>query len=132
MAALVDECWATVETEGATVSVAGEVTVRADRSRLRQLLANLFRNAVKHAGDDAVVTVGPLEGGFYVADDGPGIPEGEREDVFAAGYTTSDTGTGFGLSIVQDIATAHDWTVAVAESDAGGARFEFWGVDRGR
>jgi signal transduction histidine kinase len=78
------------------------------------------------------VTVGSLEEGFYVEDDGPGVPEAEREDVFDAGYTTSDTGTGFGLSIVHEIATAHGWEVSVTESDAGGARFEFRGVETPR
>jgi signal transduction histidine kinase len=143
--ALVEECWATVETETASVTVADDRTVEADRSRLRQLLANLFRNAVEHGstspdsqarpdavdhgGADVAVTVGALEDGFYVEDDGPGIPADEREDVFGAGYTTSDSGTGFGLSIVHDIASAHGWRVTVAESDAGGARFEFRDVE---
>lgn len=126
---LVTECWATVETEGASVTVADRVAVKADRSRLQQLLANLFRNAVEHGGAGVTVTVGALEDGLYVADDGPGVPAGERDEVFAAGYTTSDTGTGFGLSIVRDIASAHGWTVTVGESDAGGARFEFHGVE---
>jgi PAS domain S-box-containing protein len=129
---LVEECWATVETEAGSVTVADDLRLRADRSRLHQLLANLFRNSVEHGGADVTVTVGALADGFYVEDDGPGIPAEERDEVFAAGYTTDDTGTGFGLSIVHEIATAHGWTAAVGESDAGGARFEFRGVDLGR
>jgi K+-sensing histidine kinase KdpD len=50
--------------------------------------------------------------------------------VFESGYTTSETGTGFGLSIVQRIAEAHGWEVAVTEGERGGARFEFTGLDR--
>ena len=71
------------------------------------------------------VTVGPSsEGdGFYVEDDGPGIPAGERERVFDHGYTTGD-GTGLGLAIVERVADAHGWSVRVGESEAGGARFE--------
>jgi signal transduction histidine kinase len=76
------------------------------------------------------VTVGDLDGGFYVADDGPGIPPDERDDIFDAGYSTSVEGTGFGLNIVQRIADAHDWSVDVTESQSGGARFEITGVDR--
>jgi signal transduction histidine kinase len=48
--------------------------------------------------------------------------------VFESGYTTDDDGTGFGLAIVDQIASAHGWTPEVTESDAGGARFEFGGV----
>ncbi|WP_225335660.1 ATP-binding protein [Halomicrobium urmianum] len=86
---------------------------------------------VEHGGPDVVVTVGRLRDGrgFYVADDGPGIPEDEREHVFESGYSTDDDGTGLGLSIVRTVAEVHDWDVAVTESDAGGARFEFTGVD---
>ena len=45
--------------------------------------------------------------------------------MFESGYTTSEDGTGFGLAIVRTIAEAHDWSVTLAESEAGGARFEF-------
>ena len=62
------------------------------------------------------------DGGFAVADDGPGIPADDRDRVFESGYTTGD-GTGLGLAIVKTIAEAHGWTVSVTESDAGGARF---------
>ena len=102
-----------------------DATVEADASRLRQLLENLFANAVTHGGDDVTVRVGPTEDGFYIADDGPGIPPEEREKVFETGYTDSEDGTGFGLSIVRRIADAHDWSVRVTEGESGGARFEF-------
>ncbi|WP_226023324.1 sensor histidine kinase [Halomicrobium salinisoli] len=87
------------------------------------------READSGDGSDAVtVTVGPMDGGFYVADDGPGIPESDRDAVFEAGFSTSDQGTGFGLNIVRSIADAHGWDVSVTESERGGARFEFTGV----
>ena len=72
------------------------------------------------------IRVGPLDGepGFYVADDGPGIPPSDRESIFEHGYTTDPDGTGFGLTIVDRIAQAHGWTVAATESAEGGARFE--------
>ncbi|ELZ52591.1 MULTISPECIES: hybrid sensor histidine kinase/response regulator [Halorubrum] len=110
------------------VAVETDAEILADPGRVRQLLGNLFRNADEHGGDRVVV--GDLPDGFYVADNGPGIDPEERETVFESGYTTSETGTGFGLAIVERIAEAHGWEVAVTEGDDGGARFEFVGVDR--
>lgn len=104
-------------------------TIKADENRLRQLLENLLRNAIEHGGTDVTVTVGPLENGFYVEDDGPGIPQDEREDVFAAGYSTDKEGTGFGLNIVKQVAEAHNWEIRVTDGRDGGARFEITGVE---
>jgi PAS domain S-box-containing protein len=145
LAELARTAWENVDTGVATLSVECTGTVDADRDRLLNVFENLFRNSVEHGsrtetkgeqGSDqpVTVTVGDIddggEAGFYVADDGPGIPEAERESVLEHGYTTSESGTGLGLSIVTDIATAHGWVVAVAESEAGGARFEIVGVER--
>jgi len=127
LAPLVEDCWRTVDTGAATLETTTDRRVRADESRLRQLLENLIRNAVEHGGPDVTVTVGSLPGGFFVADDGPGIDD--AADVFRAGYTTGDGGSGLGLSIVQQIAEAHGWSVDVAESETGGARFEVTDVD---
>lgn len=102
---------------------------RADSDRLSQLLENLLRNAVEHSGSDVTVTVGVLDDGFYVEDDGPGIPEEDRNKVFEAGYSTSEGGTGFGLSIVKQVADAHGWDIRVIEGSQGGARFEITGVE---
>ncbi|MEF8973382.1 MAG: PAS domain S-box protein [Haloarcula sp.] len=84
--------------------------------------------------DEVTVTVGDVDdaSGFYVADDGPGIPEDERDAVFDAGYSTASEGTGFGLAIVTDIAAVHGWDVSVTDSESGGARFEITGVDEAR
>jgi PAS domain S-box-containing protein len=129
LATVAEDAWSVVDTQEATL--VGEATLRfeADEERLQQLLENLFRNAIEHGGSDVTVTVGAIDGrGFYVADDGPGIPEEDREDVLESGYTTSQDGTGFGLAIVSEIAEAHGWSVEVTESGAGGARFEITGV----
>jgi len=75
------------------------------------------------------VTVGTMDDGFYVEDTGPGIPESRREEAFEAGFSTAETGTGFGLRIVEQVATSHGWTVEVTEGTSGGARFEFTGVE---
>lgn len=129
LAAVVNDCWRTVETADATLAVETDRSVLADRGRIQQLFENLLRNAVEHGGADVAVTVGNVEGGFYVADDGPGIPPDERERVFEAGYSTRTDGTGFGLNIVSDIAEAHGWSVRVTEGEAAGARFEFTDVE---
>jgi signal transduction histidine kinase len=128
LASFVESCWDNVETATATVVAETDGSIHADPSRLRQLLENLMGNAVEHGSDDVTVRVGALPDGFYVADDGPGIPEGDRETVFEPGYSTTDDGTGFGLAIVRRIAHAHDWSIAVTEGPDGGARFEFTNI----
>jgi len=131
LAELARRSWETVETEAATLETDVSRRVRAEKSRLRQLFENLYRNAVEHGGDDVTVRVGGLTDGFYVADTGSGIPTANREEVFDAGYSTSADGTGFGLRIVEQAAEAHGWAVTVTESGSGGARFEFTSVDTG-
>ncbi|WP_336133792.1 PAS domain S-box protein [Natronomonas amylolytica] len=126
--AVVRQCWENVSTGDAAVRIETDRVVAASRGRLQQLLENLFRNALEHGGEDVTVTVGDLDGGFYVEDDGTGIPPESREEIFEAGYSTGDAGTGFGLSIVKQIVEAHGWEIRVTESDAGGARFEISGV----
>jgi signal transduction histidine kinase len=121
---IVEKCWRTVQTDSATLHLDASQTINADENRLRQLFENLIRNAVEHAGPDVEITVGDLNGGLYVADDGPGIPKRERDSVFESGYSTADGGTGFGLSIVKAVADAHGWDVSVTDSATGGARFE--------
>jgi signal transduction histidine kinase len=134
LSALLEQCWATVDTGDATLTLETELTIEADPDRLRNLFENLFRNAVEHgsATDGGVrLRVGAIDGiesGFYVADDGPGIPPEGRERVFDLGYSTAESGTGYGLSIVRWIAEAHGWDVAVTDGEDGGARFEFTGV----
>jgi len=128
LADVVEQCWRTVETGDATLVTETDRSVRANPTRLRQLLENLVRNAVEHGGADTTVTVGEMDDGFYVANDGPGIPGDRRDDVFDPGYSTTEEGTGLGLNIVQEIASAHGWDVRVTDSDAGGARFEVAGV----
>jgi signal transduction histidine kinase len=103
--------------------------IRADESRLQQLFENLYRNAIEHGGDGVTVHVGDLDGGFYVADTGSGIPESDRDEIFQAGYSTAEHGTGFGLRIAEQIAEAHGWEIHVVDGATGGARFEILGVE---
>ncbi|WP_256402830.1 GAF domain-containing sensor histidine kinase [Halorubrum salinum] len=129
LGAFAESSWQNVDVGDATLHVDVEQTVRADASRLGQVFENLYRNAIEHGGADVHVWVGPLEDGFYVEDDGPGIDVADRERVFESGYTNSRTGSGYGLAIVADIVAIHGWDVEIVESAAGGARFEFRGVE---
>jgi len=112
------------------VDIPDEAEVEADGDRLRHVFENLFRNAIEHNDPPVKIRVGLLSNetgavsGFFIADNGSGIPESDREEVFEQGYTTNRDGTGFGLSIVEEIVEAHGWTISVGESDAGGARFD--------
>ncbi|MFC7203815.1 response regulator [Haloferax namakaokahaiae] len=129
----VEEAWQATDSASATLETPEPLgTIHCDEARLIRLLENLFRNAVAHgsAGDseanETAVTVRRLadDVGFVVTDDGPGIPESDREQVFERGYTTDETGTGYGLAIVADIADAHGWETRICEADTGGARVE--------
>jgi signal transduction histidine kinase len=123
-----EQCWATVETGDATLRVKSDQLIEADPSRLQELLENLIRNAIEHGGIGVTITIGELPDGFYIADDGPGIPVDKRDDVFEVGYSTSEGGTGLGLHIAQEIVHAHGWEIAVHTSASGGTRFEITGV----
>ncbi|MFD1572394.1 ATP-binding protein [Halorubrum laminariae] len=126
-----EEAWSGVDTADAELAIESDGRLRADRSRLRQALENLFANAVEHVGESVHVTVGQLDDGrgFYVADNGPGIPEDRHDEVFEAGVSTDPEGTGFGLKIVDEVAQAHGWTVSIFATEGGGTRFEFSEVD---
>lgn len=129
VSAVAVDAWEMVASSGATVRVELDAIVHADRSRLQRVFENLFRNAVEHGGTDVVVTVGELPDGFYIEDDGPGIPAEHRSAVFDFGFSTSEGGTGFGLNIVESVVTSHGWDIRVTESAAGGARFEITSVE---
>ena len=75
------------------------------------------------------VRLGRHGDGFYVEDDGPGVPPDERDKVFDFEFSTDDDGTGLGLAIVEAIARAHGWSVEMTEGSDGGARVVFTGVD---
>jgi len=101
-------------------------------------------DAVKHGRKDVTITVGRIvedgtdgtDGsdstdavGFYVADDGSGLPNEVADSAFEMGVTGADDGTGFGLAIVADVVEAHGWEITAGESESGGARFDITDVD---
>ncbi|WP_058365545.1 hybrid sensor histidine kinase/response regulator [Haloparvum sedimenti] len=127
LATAAPEAWETVSSEGAELTVEGDADFEAYDSQLRRLFENLFWNAIDH-GDADEIRVGPLGDGFYVEDDGTGIPPADREAVFESGFSTQEDSPGYGLSIIQGIAEIHDWEIAVTEGADGGARFEVTNV----
>lgn len=105
--------------------------VTAVPSQIGRLLTNLLNNAQRHTRRVVCVEVrvDPAAVEIAVSDDGPGIPEADRERVFQRFTRLDDArrldslGTGLGLAIARDIAKAHQGTLSVEESTAGGARF---------
>ena len=130
LAGVVKSCWENVTTAEATLNTASDVQFVADPSRLKQLIENLVCNAVEHGGPTVTVTVGKLDDGFYLEDDGSGIAAEHKADVFEAGYSTAVDGTGFGLRIAKQVADAHGWEIHLTEEASGGTRFEVRGVER--
>ena len=113
--------------ENVTVDCAGDKTaeVRVERQDLEEMLGNLMENAAKYGGGRVFVTVEAREAwvDVLVEDDGRGIPEQERESIFARGarLDTEKPGTGLGLGIVRDVAEIYGGRVSLEESeDLGG------------
>jgi nitrogen fixation/metabolism regulation signal transduction histidine kinase len=108
------------------VDVEPGLVLDADPDLLAQTLINLLRNAAQATGDTGQVRLrayATRDGGHIVAveDDGPGVPENLRADIFLPFFTTRANGTGVGLNLVRQIAVAHGWALEVGDSDLGGA-----------
>ncbi|HMB51603.1 MAG TPA: hybrid sensor histidine kinase/response regulator [Natronoarchaeum rubrum] len=128
---LVRSCWGELEPPEATLVVEEIPTVAGQYNRLFELYECLFENAIRYGStEDApvTITVGATETGLFVADDGPGIPEDQREQALEAGYSTEQVRPGLGLSIARAVAEAHGWRLSLGESDAGGLRVDLDGV----
>ncbi len=114
--------------DGVTIDIAGDhaAQVRVERQDLDEMLGNLVENAAKYGGGRVFVTVEPKGKmiDILVEDDGPGIPEDRRGELFTRGArldTTGKPGTGLGLAIVRDVAEIYGGTIHLEESeDLGG------------
>jgi PAS domain S-box-containing protein len=127
--AVASAAWDSVATEDAHFETTADVDLEGDQRRLQRMLENLFRNSIDHGltngeSDSLTLRVGPTDDGFFVEDDGTGLPDTSDEDLFESGFTTDEDGNGLGLAIVERIADAHDWSVSACDSETGGARFE--------
>ena len=110
-----------------------DVTLVADRGKIRLILENLVSNAVKYSpkGGTIHIKASTATGSIVidVADNGPGIPKEDRDHVFEAFYTgraaksTAVKGTGIGLSVVLEFVAAHGGTVQIMDGEYPGAHF---------
>ena len=110
-----------------------DVTLSADRGKLRLILDNLLSNAIKYSPKGGAIYLSAQADGdqllMDVADTGPGIPYDERAHIFEAFYTgkaargTSVKGTGIGLSVVLEFVAAHGGTVQIVDGQFPGAHF---------
>ncbi|MFD1587653.1 ATP-binding protein [Halorientalis brevis] len=125
---LAEDVWDGIDSAETELIFEEDVTLDVDDGLFRNVLENLFRNAVVHNDAPVTVRIGPLpdEQGFYLQDDGAGIPPAERESIFEFGYSTS--GSGIGLALVREIVEIHDGTISVGDAASGGARFEIQGI----
>ena len=98
LATVAVRAWAAVDAPDATLETPTSATLVADPDRLQRLFENLFRNAVEHGGADVTVRVDADEHCFYVEDDGPGIPEDDRETRRGTRPQTREPGSAWGSS----------------------------------
>lgn len=109
---------------------APEVSVMGDPLLLRHLLRNLLENAERHAGGNEVCASVEISGPYatlVVEDRGPGVPENERDRIFAPFYRmpgADSSGSGIGLALVRQVAQYHGGNARVLAREGGGSRFE--------
>lgn len=103
--------------------------VMADPDQVRQVLLNLVVNGLEALDGRGRLTLSARPVGgmveVVVADDGPGLPEGDREQAFDPFYSTKERGSGLGLAIARRIARAHGGDLTAGASPQGGAAFTF-------
>ncbi len=109
-----------------------DLTIAADRGKIRLILENLLSNAIKYTPRSGTIHMrARADGGFLVlevADSGPGIPAAERQQVFDAFYTGKAPsghikGTGIGLSVVMEFVSAHGGQIEIVDGEWPGAHF---------
>ena len=105
--------------------LSGPVSLWGDRDLLTQMVANLVENAIRHGGKKIGLALSATSEAvsILVTDDGPGVPEHEREKVFQRLYrldkSRSTPGTGLGLSLVKAIADLHSARIELYDMEPG-------------
>jgi len=94
---------------------------------LPEVFSNLISNSIKHSyGDKILVSVEEAEEEVVctVEDNGDGIPQEKKDEIFEKGFTTVNSSSGLGLYLVKDIVEHYGGWVEVKDSELGGARFD--------
>jgi signal transduction histidine kinase len=104
------------------------LTVEADEQLFRQALFNLLLNAVQAVSPGGQIDItwtqtGPSEAAIEIRDDGPGVPEADRINIFKPYVTMRTKGVGLGLAIVHQIVAAHRWEIVCLANQPQGAVF---------
>ncbi len=131
LSALLEEVVASGRRKGSDIVLEsnGEMTVAVRPNALKRCLTNLIDNAQRH-GEHVVVVASRRDDTVEIAidDDGPGIPEAERNEVFKAFYRLDASrnpetgGVGLGLTIARDVVRAHGGDLLIEEAPIGGVR----------
>ncbi|TMT80423.1 ATP-binding protein [Haloterrigena sp. H1] len=136
---LAERCWKRIDTPDAYLRLEDRFRVDGDRDRLEHVFENLFSNAartvvrtipstarrrLRYGSADSTTKSGSTSKTTVA-----GSPRRSEIGFFETGYTDSADGTGFGLAIVSQIASAHGWQTRATEGRDGGARFEFADVE---
>ncbi len=115
-------CSIEVKTDGSVPNVMG------DAEQIRQVLANVIKNAIESAGPAGKVEIrikgaGDADKGtlIEVCDNGPGISQQDMKRIFQPFFTTKEKGTGLGLSVVKKIMEAHGFGISISSQEGAGA-----------
>jgi signal transduction histidine kinase len=110
-----------------------ELSVEADESLLRQVVFNLLLNSIQFVPQNGLIAVQiekdqHNEVAVSFADNGPGVPEEARNEIYRPYFTTSAAGTGLGLAVVRQIVLAQHWEIEYIPGKEGGAVFRISGI----
>ena len=125
----VEDCTPQATERGVTLRLACEpdLMVTIDKLKVKQAVTNVVRNAIEAspAGAEVLMAGARRDGGVEIAvtDAGPGIPPGDRDEIFTPFFTRKENGTGLGLAIAREFVVAHGGRIDLASAPAGGARF---------
>lgn len=109
-------------------SIPGRCIVSGNRDALQGAIMNIATNSLKHAGEGVKLSMELMQTSdiglsLTISDTGPGIPQDIQDKVFDPFFTTSSSGTGLGLAVVQAVILDHNGKIALAAHDGSGASF---------